>query len=420
MGAIGRLGQFYKTQIVLLWHWRLGRWALVKRAIVALVAGVIAFNITAWLLPGLLQITEIGGGLAAVIFISLLNLIVRPAILALVANRSVVALVILTLVFQAIVILLLDPFVGAVTVTTGVIGALIISFVFGGIAGAIGLLFGLNEDDSYYGALARTLASRHPDVTTTSEPGIVIIQLDGLSHDVISHSLRAGRVPTMAGWIRDGTHRLGHWDALLPSTTPASQAGILHGNNDGIPNFRWWEKKTGQLLVANHPEDATVIEQRISNGEGLLSPGGASISNIFTGDADRALPGDVHHQGQGARSGRQRRLRVVLRQPLQLHHDDREIPRRDHQGERPVAPPGPRWHRAPDASWLPLPGRPCRHERRTPGPGHLAHHPGDGPGHARHLHGLHRLRRDRAPQRTRAARNRSTPSTASTGSSRRC
>ncbi len=93
----------------------------------------------------------------------------------------------------------------------------------------------------------------------------------------------------MARWIRSGSHRLGHWDALLPSTTPASQAGILHGNNDGIPNFRWWEKKTGRLLVANHPEDATEIEKRISNGEGLLSPGGASISNIFTGDGERAF-----------------------------------------------------------------------------------------------------------------------------------
>ena len=41
--------------------------------------------------------------------------------------------------------------------------------------------------------------------------------------------------------------------------------------------------------MANHPEDATIIETRISNGEGLLSPGGASISNIFTGDGDRAF-----------------------------------------------------------------------------------------------------------------------------------
>ncbi len=43
------------------------------------------------------------------------------------------------------------------------------------------------------------------------------------------------------------------------------------------------------MLVANHPDDATLIESRLSDGEGLLSPGGASISNIFTGDADRAF-----------------------------------------------------------------------------------------------------------------------------------
>ena len=288
MSFITRLVRLYRTQVELLWTWRLGRTALVKRAIVSLVAGVIAFHITAWLLPQL-DINEFGGATIAVLFISAINLLVRPVILALVASRSIVALVILTLLFQAFVFLLLDPLVPSVALNGGIIAALIVSFVFGFIAGAIGLLFGLSEDESYYGALVRTLASHRPDVIRTEAPGLVVIQLDGLSHDVLSHSLRAGRVPVMSSWIRSGTHKLGHWDALLPSTTPASQAGILHGNNDGIPNFRWWEKKTGQLLVANHPEDATIIESRVSNGEGLLSPGGASISNIFTGDGDRAF-----------------------------------------------------------------------------------------------------------------------------------
>jgi hypothetical protein len=280
---------FYRTQIELLWKWRMGRWALIKRAIVSLIAALIALYLTAWLLPGQLTIATVGGGLAAVVFIAAINLIIRPGILALVASRSVVALVILTLLFQAVVIMLLGPFIPGVTFTGGFIAALIVSFVFGFVATGVSMLFGLGEDDSYYGALVRTLASRQPDVIRTDDPGLVIIQLDGLSHDVLSHSLRAGRVPEMARWIRTGTHKLGHWNALLPSTTPASQAGILHGNNDGIPNFRWWEKKEGQLLVANHPEDATEIEKRVSNGEGLLSPGGASISNIFTGDGDRAF-----------------------------------------------------------------------------------------------------------------------------------
>ena len=263
--------------------------ALLRRALISLLAALIAFYITAWLLPGQLQVASLLGGLAAVLIIAALNLLVRPILIGLVASRSVVALVLLTLLFQVFVFWLLGPLVSDVTVTAGLIGLLVVSFVFGFLQAGISGLFGLGEDDSYYATLVRTLASRRADITRTDEPGLVIIQLDGLSHDVMSHALRAGRVPTMASWIRDGSHRLGHWDALLPSTTPASQAGILHGNNDGIPNFRWWEKKARRLLVANHPEDATVIEQRISNGEGLLSPGGASISNIFTGDADRAF-----------------------------------------------------------------------------------------------------------------------------------
>ena len=105
------------------------------------------------------------------LFIAALNLLVRPVILGLVASRSVVALVILTLLFQAVVIWLLDPFVPAVTFNGGFIGALIVSFVFGFLTGAISLLFGLGEDDSYYGTLVRTLASRRPDVIRTDEPG---------------------------------------------------------------------------------------------------------------------------------------------------------------------------------------------------------------------------------------------------------
>ncbi len=171
MSFVQRMGNLYRTQIDLLWHWRLGRRALLKRSIVALIAGVIGFNITVWLLPGLISINEIGGGLLAVLFISALNLLVRPVLLGLVASRSIVALVLLTLLFQAVVIWLLTPFVPAVTLHSGLLGALIVSFVFGAISGAIGLLFGLNEDDSYYGALVRTLASRRPDVNRTNRPG---------------------------------------------------------------------------------------------------------------------------------------------------------------------------------------------------------------------------------------------------------
>ena len=289
MSSLSRIIGLYRAEIELLWKWRLGRWALIKRGLVALVAALLAINLTAWLAPGLLSIDQVGGGVLAILFISALNLVIRPVLVGLVARHTLIGLVVLTVLFQAVAIWLITPLIPGVTVYHGFLGALAVSIILGILQGALGLLFGLGQGDFYYGKLVRTLAAQRPDSIKTDQPGLVIIQVDGVAHEVLVHSIRAGRVPFISKLIRSGSHKLAHWTALLPSTTPASQAGILHGNNDGIPNFRWWEKEHAQLLVANHPDDATVIEQRISDGEGLLSPGGASISNIFTGDGDRAF-----------------------------------------------------------------------------------------------------------------------------------
>src|SRR4029077_6715862 len=39
------------------------------------------------------------------------------------------------------------------------------------------------------------------------------------------------------------------------------------------------------LMVSNHPKDAREIMRRVSNGDGLLAKGGASIGNLLSGDA---------------------------------------------------------------------------------------------------------------------------------------
>ena len=116
----------------------------------------------------------------------------------------------------------------------------------------------------------------------------MIVQIDGLAHPILAGRMRAGSVNTMASWVRDGSHKLSRWEAILPSMTSASQAGILHGNNDGIPAFRWYERDRQHLMVSSNPVDAGEIVRRVSNGEGLLSNNGASICNLMTGDATRA------------------------------------------------------------------------------------------------------------------------------------
>jgi hypothetical protein len=87
--------------------------------------------------------------------------------------------------------------------------------------------------------------------------------------------------------------------------TSAGQVGILHGANAGIPAFRWWEKERDYLMVSNHPDDAFEIEQRASAEHGgerdLLRDGGASISNLVSGGATRAIAtnSQLSKRGQG-------------------------------------------------------------------------------------------------------------------------
>lgn len=119
--------------------------------------------------------------------------------------------------------------------------------------------------------------------------GVVFVQLDGLPAPVLEWGVMSGNFPTLSRWIRSGEYVWTEWTARVPSTTPVSQAGILHGNSANMPAFRWYEKDSGKLLVANHPPDAAIIEARISDGRGLLADGGVSISNLFSGDAAERL-----------------------------------------------------------------------------------------------------------------------------------
>jgi hypothetical protein len=115
------------------------------------------------------------------------------------------------------------------------------------------------------------------------------VQLDGVPHPVMRWALQSGTMPTLRSWLDGGTHRLQPWDVQMPCTTPASQLGILHGTCDGVPAFRWYDRELGRVLVSNRPADAAVIEDRASTGRGLLADDGVSVSNLFSGDAQRSL-----------------------------------------------------------------------------------------------------------------------------------
>ena len=285
MSLLRRLRDFYLVQVDLIVRWRPGRRALLQHVGVSFVVAFISLGAMAVAVEGIRVRDPVAGALAVVAFWAF-NLLVRPVILALFAPISTVLLVIVAVILQVAAILVLEPLVPGVKVES-ITAAFIGSLVFALVNTLLTALFSISEDDSHFGALVRRLRMQRADSIRTTVPGLVIVQIDGLSHDLLKQQVHAGRAPTMSRWIRSGTHRLARWDVLLPSQTSASQAGIMHGRNDGIPAFRWWEKERGRLLVSNHPQDAAEIAARVSDGQGLLAEGGASINNLLSGDAPR-------------------------------------------------------------------------------------------------------------------------------------
>ena len=283
---IVRALSFYRLQLHLLWTWRPGRRALIRRTVVSFLVGVVSLYLAIALTPGISAAGPRPVALGVVVLAGL-NLIVRPILLAITAPFSAIVLAIATLLFQVVAFIVMGYALAGLTVD-GFLPALVGSWIYAIVNTSLTAILATDNEDSYWGALVRQLAIRRADAIRTERPGVVVIQIDGLAHPILAHQVRAGRVPFISRWIRTGQMRLDRWTALLPSQTSASQAGILHGNNGFIPAFRWWEKDRGRMMVSNRPDDAAEIVRRASNGEGLLSNDGASVGNLVSGDAVRS------------------------------------------------------------------------------------------------------------------------------------
>lgn len=256
-----------------------------RDAALGAVATGAALLLAAAVVPGLV-VEQRWAMVVVALLVGALDLLVRPALRPLAVRVGVPGALVLGLLAQLAVVhvsLRAVPGVrvsgwGATAATLGVVAVVL----------AVARWM-LGADDRDY--LVADLLRRAPARATGADaaPGLVVVQIDGLGFPVLRHAIASGDVPTLAGWLRRGSHLARPWWVRVPSTTPASQAALLHGTNDGIPAFRWYDKQAGRLVVTNRPDDAAAVEARISDGHGLLANGGAAVSTMFSGDADTAL-----------------------------------------------------------------------------------------------------------------------------------
>ncbi|MCC5476336.1 phage holin family protein [Streptomyces barringtoniae] len=202
--------------------------------------------------------------------------------------------------------------------------AVVVAAVMSAVASATGAALAVRDDETYRRRLHRLAARRRrSDPPCPTTPGLLLVQLDGVGHDVLKAAVRKGVMPTVAGWLEPGdgirptgddvprpTHRLTPWRTDWSSQTGASQLGILHGSTFDVPAFRWYEKDRGEVMVCNRPTSAAELQRRAmrhTGDGGLLTVDGASRGNLFSGGAgEQALVLSI----AARRRGRENRSRA--------------------------------------------------------------------------------------------------------------
>ncbi|HMK92667.1 MAG TPA: phage holin family protein, partial [Thermoleophilia bacterium] len=247
-----------------------------------------ALDIAAWIMPGV-HVEGFVGALVAALLIALLNALLPPLVAALRLPYMLALGFLLILVLDALMVLAAAHISDHTFAVSGFFAALLVALVAAAITVALEVLLGINDDDVFSLRVTQRIARRSRERVVTDVPGIVYLEIDGLARPVLQRAMRDGHAPEMARWLASGSHRLSEWETDLSSQTGASQAGLLLGSNDDIPAFRWVEKESGRIMTCSAPPDCALIEQRHSSGHGLLAGGGASRSNLLSGDAAQVI-----------------------------------------------------------------------------------------------------------------------------------
>ena len=117
------------------------------------------------------------------------------------------------------------------------------------------------------------------------EPGLVLIQIDGLSRQQLERALAQRHLPFLARLLREQGHGLHSLYSGLPSSTPAMTAELLYGVKCAVPSFSFYSRSAGAIFRMFDPRSARHVDQRLrAQGPPLLA-GGSAYACIYTGGA---------------------------------------------------------------------------------------------------------------------------------------
>ena len=256
-----------------------------KRSLIIFIGNILGIYLISYLNLGV-TVGSFFDTIIFVIFIAIVNALLWPILTRILMPFLVLTFGVGTLILNGLMLSIIGPLFD---INVSGPGLILIPLAMSFITTVLSSLLTIEDDGSYYRSVYRDAEKKRKN-EIKDYPGLIIIEIDGLAHDILCEAIEKGYMPTVKSMIEDETHTLRMWETDLSSQTGASQAGILHGNNTDITAFRWIEKENdNQMMQCSGATKVKILEDRISDGNGLLVENGASRSNLFSGDTDNVI-----------------------------------------------------------------------------------------------------------------------------------
>lgn len=121
-----------------------------------------------------------------------------------------------------------------------------------------------------------------------AEPGLIMVQIDGLSGRQFHRALKHGRLPFLRYLLRKENYKEYVHYSGIPSSTPAVQGELFYGVKGSVPAFQFVDAPSEEIFTMYNPVAVAAVERRLSKNHRALLEGGSSYSNIFRGGAEEA------------------------------------------------------------------------------------------------------------------------------------
>jgi len=135
--------------------------------------------------------------------------------------------------------------------------------------------------------LVRRLRRGGPPVPT--HPRFLIVQIDGLSREVLEQAIASGHTTFLKSLLRRHGYRMEPMTVGVPTSTPAFQMAAMYGVRPDIPGFHYYDRERQSDVHFPRAGHAALVEAKHTAGRRGILQGGSAYGCVFTGGADNNL-----------------------------------------------------------------------------------------------------------------------------------